>query len=186
MDNSDSASPKGRHSKFQIFRANGAESLMDSGNMSVEFPSDVRPQVTEAAKHGLLDGDQVKVLFDLPGFSLIHAWIKKNYPLSLHTHDTDCLYFIVSGELRLGNELLGKGDGFFVPANVPYTYLAVGDNGVEILEFRHSGQFNFKSLSKGNFWNKAIETCKAEQAAWQHAISPLALNAQHDDTENAK
>jgi len=186
MNTNSTDKPADVAAKFQIFRANGAESLMDSGNMSVEFPSDVRPLVTEASKHGLLDGDQVKVLFDIPGFSLIHAWIKKNYPLSLHTHDTDCLYFIVSGELRLGNEVLGKGDGFFVPANVPYTYLPVGDNGVEILEFRHSGSFNFKSLSKGNFWNKAIETCKSEQQGWQNAISPLARSPKQDNTENLK
>ncbi|MFT5888191.1 MAG: mannose-6-phosphate isomerase-like protein (cupin superfamily) [Zhongshania sp.] len=186
MNTNSTDKPANVAAKFQIFRADGAESLMDSGNMSVEFPSDMRPLVTEASKHGLLDGDQVKVLFDIPGFSLIHAWIKKNYPLSLHTHDTDCLYFIVSGKLRLGNEVLGKGDGFFVPANVPYTYLPVGENGVEILEFRHSGAFNFKSLSKGNFWSKAIETCKSEQQGWQNAISPLARSPKQDNTENLK
>lgn len=159
--------------QFQIFRARDAEKLVDSGIMSVEFPADVRPMVTEASANGLKEGDEARVLFNMPGFSLVHAWLKKDYPLALHTHDSDCLYVIISGALRLGNETLGKGDGFFIPANVPYIYTPVGDNGVEVLEFRHAVAFNYKALSKGNFWPKAIETCKTNQEMWKKAVSPL-------------
>lgn len=164
--------------KFQIFRARDASKLLDAEIMSVEFPSDVRPFVNEAVANGLKEGDEAHVLFNLPGFSLTHAWLKKNYPLTLHTHDSDCLYVIISGALRLGNETLGKGDGFFIPANVPYIYVPVGENGVEVLEFRHAVAFNFKSLSKGNFWPKAIETCKTNQEAWKNAVSPLHVESQ--------
>ncbi|WP_373080830.1 cupin domain-containing protein [Zhongshania sp.] len=159
--------------KFQIFRAQDANTLLDSEIMSVDFPSDVRPFVNEAVAHGLKEGDEAHVLFNLPGFSLTHAWLKKNYPLTRHTHDSDCLYVIISGALQLGTEILKKGDGFFVPANVPYIYVPVGENGVEVLEFRHAQAFNFKCLSGANFWPKAIETCKNNQEDWKNAVSPL-------------
>lgn len=159
--------------KIQIFHARDARSMMELGIMSVEFPSEIRPLVGEAVANGLIAGDEVKVLFSIPGFSLLHAWLKKDYPLSAHSHDADCLYWIVSGALQYGDRILRKGDGFFVPANVPYSYVPVGDNGVEVLEFRHVEAFNFKSRSGERFWQKAIETCKTTSQSWKDARSPL-------------
>jgi mannose-6-phosphate isomerase-like protein (cupin superfamily)/ketosteroid isomerase-like protein len=159
--------------KLQIFHAKDARLMLEMGIMSVAFPPEVRPLVNQAASDGLLYGDETKVLFNRPGFSLLHAWLKKDYPLSTHTHDVDCLYWIVSGALKLGSRILRKGDGFFVPANVPYTYVPVGDNGVEVLEFRHAVSFDFRSRSKEAFWIEAAATSRMNRELWKNARSPL-------------
>jgi mannose-6-phosphate isomerase-like protein (cupin superfamily) len=64
-----------------------------------------------------------------------------------HTHSLDCLYFIVAGEAHMGNQTLGTGDGFFVPANQPYTYTA-GPEGVKVLEIRNGTSFDMQVLEK--------------------------------------
>jgi mannose-6-phosphate isomerase-like protein (cupin superfamily) len=121
---------------------------------------------------GVLDGEEVKVLVSFPGFSLSHAWMKKDYPLTLHSHDSDCLYYIVAGTLRLGTEELGPRDSFFVPADVPYTYRP-GPEGVEVLEFRQEARFSFVNLSKGaGFYEKGALTCAANHDAWKVATPP--------------
>ena len=74
------------------------------------------------------------------GMSLVHVWFGPNLPLFRHSHPRygDCLYYVVAGELILGNRKLGPGSGFFVPNGHPYKYTA-GPTGVEVLEFRAGG-----------------------------------------------
>ncbi len=74
------------------------------------------------------------------GMSLYHVWFGPNLPLFRHSHPRfgDCLYYVVAGELILGNRRLGPGSGFFVPNGHPYKYTA-GPAGVEVLEFRAGG-----------------------------------------------
>jgi hypothetical protein len=162
--------------KIQFFSANDAPRLTETDILTIVSPPELKPLIRQAISNGLAYGEEVRVLFNVPGFSLVHAWFKKSYPLPVHTHDADCLYFIVSGELRLGNRALGKGDGFFVPANVPYSYSVVGDNGVEVLEFRHATSFDFCGRSGEAFWLKAIETCRTHNEVWKQARSPLVRN----------
>lgn len=156
---------------FQIFRAADAKGLMEV--MTMESMTDIQRNGLKAlVELGYLHGDEVDILVDLPGFSLAHAWLKKDYPLTLHSHDSDCLYYIVSGSLRLGTEELGARDSFFVPAGVPYTYRP-GPQGVEVLEFRHAGTFNFLNLSKSAaYWAKAAETVAANVEEWKTAKRP--------------
>lgn len=160
---------------FTIFRAKDAPGLVESGCMKMEPMSDVqRDGMKKAVAAGYTQGDEVKILVDLPGFSLAHAWLKKDYPLALHSHDSDCLYYVVAGSLKLGTEELGPRDSFFVPAHTPYTYRP-GPNGVEVLEFRHQGQFNFLNLSKsGAFWDKAAQTVLDNLEGWKMAAPPSA------------
>ncbi|MFC4595671.1 cupin domain-containing protein [Sphingobium tyrosinilyticum] len=166
-------SEQGSKSKFQIFRAEDAPGLMESGHMKVEPYTDLQRQwVVKAKEAGLLEGDQLKVLLDIPGFNLTYAWLKKEYPLPLHSHDSDCLYYIIAGDVRIGTERLGAGDGFFVPAGVPYQYTP-GEDGVEVLEFRTVSQFNMLNLSKGEgFWRKAVDSLNATQDDWAQAVPP--------------
>jgi hypothetical protein len=63
------------------------------------------------------------------------AWFKPNFPLTRHSHNIDCLYYVLSGSAIMGNRTLRAGDSFFVPADAPYKYLA-GPEGVEVLEIR--------------------------------------------------
>lgn len=73
------------------------------------------------------------------GFSLVYLFFKPNFPLFRHRHENDCLYVVISGEARMGNQTLKAGDSFFVPAYAPYAYTA-GPDGVEVLEVRHNAE----------------------------------------------
>lgn len=169
--------PETGTASFEIFRAADAKGLMELGCMTVEPYTPIqREGVNKAITAGYLDGEEVRVLTNLPGFSLTHAWLKVDYPLPLHSHDSDCLYYIIAGSIYLGTEMLGPRDTFFVPAGVPYSYKP-GPEGVELLEFRHATQFNFLNLAKGaGFWEKAAETAASRHEEWQHAARP-SLNA---------
>lgn len=158
---------------FTIYRAKDAPGLVESQVMEMAPMTDVqRAGMRQTIEAGYLEGDQVKVLVDMPGFSLTHAWLKKNYPLALHSHDSDCLYYIVAGSLKLGTEELGPRDSFFVPADVPYTYRP-GPDGVEVLEFRHATHFNFVNLSKtAAYWEKAAQTVADNLDDWKTARPP--------------
>ena len=102
----------------------------------------------------------------------MHAWFKKDYPLPLHSHSADCLYYVVAGSARLGTEELRPGDSFFVPANTPYTYHA-GPEGVEVLEYRHTLDIDFQNYAKGQaFYDKALETVIANRDDWRAAPKP--------------
>jgi len=163
--------------KFQIFRAADAPGLMEAECMSIA-PS--TPEQQEGMKKlmeaGYHHGDEVKVLVDIPGFSLTHVWFKADYPLLLHSHNADCLYYIIAGSLQMGSETLGPRDSFFVPADAAYTYRP-GPEGVELLEFRQQGKFDFRNLTKGAaFFEKAAATVAANVEGWRTA-KPPALNA---------
>lgn len=162
--------------KFRIFRAKDAKALEETDTMSL-------PEFTTAQLEGLAGmhqpdmarGDEVKVLVDLPGFHLSHVWFKKDYPLPRHSHNCDCLYYIIAGSLKMGTEELGPRDSFFLPADVPYTYRP-GPDGVELLEFRHATQFDFKLLvSNDAFWKRAVEVAQEHRDEWRAAKMP-ALN----------
>lgn len=167
---SESKQPDG---KFQIFRAADAPGLMQAACMTVEPFSPVqRAGMDKMLAAGYLEGDQVKVLVNIPGFSLTHVWFKKDYPLPLHSHDADCLYYIIAGSLRIGTEELGARDSFFLPSGTPYTYRP-GPDGVELLEFRHATHFNFVNLAKGAaFWDKGATAIAANVEGWRSARMP--------------
>jgi quercetin dioxygenase-like cupin family protein len=160
-------------SKFQIFRASDAPGLMEAGCMSVEPYTDIqRAGMDKLLDAGILEGEEIRVLVNVPGFSLTHVWFKKDYPLPLHSHDADCLYYIIAGTIRLGTEVLGARDSFLIPAEVPYTYKA-GPEGAEVLEFRHATHFNFVNLAKGaGFWDKAVEAASQNLEGWRTAVPP--------------
>lgn len=158
---------------FQIFRAADAPNLNETTCMDIAPMTDAQRQgMRKMVDAGYLHGDVVNVLVDLPGFALAHAWLKKDYPLTLHSHNSDCMYYVVSGSLRMGTETLGPRDCFFVPKDVPYTYRP-GPEGVEVLEFRHTGQFDFVNHSKGEaFYDKGAEAIAANVEGWKVAKRP--------------
>ena len=160
--------------RFTIFRAADAPTLSEAGCMTIEPFSDVqRAGVDRMMAAGFGEGEEIRVLVDLPGFSVTQVWFKKNFPLPLHSHDVDCLYHVVAGDLRLGTETLGPRDSFFVPAGTPYTYTP-GTDGVELLEIRQQGRFNFVNLAKGTaFWARGEAACAANREDWRTASRPL-------------
>ncbi|MDG2002786.1 MAG: cupin domain-containing protein [Novosphingobium sp.] len=158
--------------QMSIFRANKANEMTgEDGHFEPPPPNSVDgwSLMFEA---GLADGTVAKKLFDAPGFSLIYNWFKPHFPLPRHSHSQDCLYYIISGSLRLGTEDLAPGDGFFIGADVPYTY-KVGADGLEILEFRHEGYFTTRSFAANKeFWDKTIASIAANRETWKGLTPP--------------
>jgi quercetin dioxygenase-like cupin family protein len=56
------------------------------------------------------------------GLSLVSLDFPPGAMLPRHGHSTDCLYYIVSGAIVMGQRELGPGDGFFAPSDQPYAY----------------------------------------------------------------
>lgn len=162
MPSSDRDAPK-----FQIFRARDASDYAEHGPMAVAaMPETVMAGMMALGDAGLTDGARVKLLYSRPGMSLTYCWFKSGYPLPLHSHSADCLYFVIAGELKIGTEMLAAGDGFFLGSDVPYAYVA-GDQGVEVLEFRTSDSFDFQALGKTDaYWTKMLASLIAAKPAW--------------------
>jgi quercetin dioxygenase-like cupin family protein len=143
-----------------IYRAGDAPALQDTDMM---YYGDEPPSASDEATHEAIDfgdrvhGAKVSVLFRPEregGLSLVHVWLKKNFIISRHSHNADCLYYVISGEAVLGSQVLRAGDGFFVPADHPYAYRA-GPGGAEVLEFRGARSFDYASLEKPDGWAAA-------------------------------
>lgn len=163
--------------RILFFRAQDAEEL-GSEMMPVEG-------MDEGAAGGLASlsegnfaaglGDRARVLFREPGekgMSLVYLWFKSGYVLPFHSHNVDCLYYVLGGELHMGSQVLRKGDGFFIPADHGYGYEA-GPDGVEVLEFRHATRFNF--VFKGNSearWDRILEVFRQRADLWAEETVP--------------
>lgn len=158
---------------FEIFRASEAR---DYGEHNIQEMIDPPPAAIEAlgdfVKEGGMAGQQVKLAYARPGFSLTHVWFKSGYPLPLHSHTGNCLYYIVAGSVRIGKDVLGPGDGFFIEDLVPYTY-ETGPKGVEVLEFRATDYLDirFKARSKAA-WDKIVDRLRERSADWESELPP--------------
>ena len=72
-------------------------------------------------------------------------------------------------------EELGPGDGFFVGEDVPYTY-TTGPEGVEVLEFRDTNDFNIRFMTKtAKAWTRIAEQVRERQEAWADEVPPTEL-----------
>src|SRR5262245_27083896 len=120
---------------FEIYRTTDYRDYAEHDVMEIV---DLSPAIVEGLagfyQQGAGGGQRVRMAYSRPGMSLTHVWFKSGYPLPLHSHTGDCLYFILAGSIRVGKDELGPGDGFFVASDVPYTY-ETGPNGAEVLEF---------------------------------------------------
>lgn len=158
---------KENEARFAIYRAADAPDFSEISIMEMAGVTPVIQAGIEAAQaEGAAEGDMVKLLFAMPGMSLTYAWFKSGYPLPLHSHNADCLYYIIAGSLKLGTEELGPGDGFFVGCDVPYAYTP-GPKGVEVLEFRTADTFDIRFMGKTKaFWDKTADAVKREKVNW--------------------
>ena len=159
-----------------IHRASDAINLAETDFMTQAGASEeVSRGVSEIVDAGVGTGSEVKVLVrDAGGFSLVYLWFKANYPLPRHSHNVDCMYYVISGSAMMGSQTLRPGDSFFVPAGAPYQYSA-GPEGIEVLEVRHGAtQFDIK-LSEAPLgrWREMAEVVKANRDRWaQTTTSP--------------
>jgi len=134
---------------IKLFRGEDAPNLSESGTMSAPvFEGDDRAVLAADGPRSpnLLTGNLDEVVYrgeGDDGMSLVRAWFGPHYVLPRHTHDGDCLYYVVAGSLKMGSQELQAGDGFFVPCNAPYGYEA-GPDGVVVLEFRQRTSFGIQ------------------------------------------
>jgi quercetin dioxygenase-like cupin family protein len=139
--------------KLVIFTAAAAPSLEESGMM--DEPTYTRPGANETPwpaefSERAMAASRLTVPFRQEGpggFSIVTVEFGPGFLLPRHSHSSDCLYYIVEGELVMGTRVLGAGDGFFLPADQPYAYRA-GPQGVKLLEFRHQAAFDMKIYEK--------------------------------------
>jgi len=171
---SDTATPAdSRSAGYDIFRTATAPSLDETSHMEIiGMNSEFEAGIAKALEAGFAEGNIVKTLFSRPGFSLTYAWFKSGFPLPLHTHNADCLYYIVAGSLQLGAETLGPGDGFFLGAGKAYRYTP-GPSGVEVLEFRTQEDFDINFLAKSlPAWEKIAASVAARKPDWANETAP--------------
>jgi quercetin dioxygenase-like cupin family protein len=126
-------------------------------------------QMTEWATSG---GHLVKALFRQgdEGMSLVWSQFAPGYPLPRHSHSADCLYYVVSGEARMGARRIPAGAGFFVPAGAPYAYTA-GPDGIEILEFRNVSSFDMQITESVARWDRIVDEVRTNKAAWDETAT---------------
>jgi hypothetical protein len=148
------------------FRLAEAPLLHETGMMSMPA---MNPGAPEEFMEWVSGGGQiVKVLFGDPeggGTSLVWSRFGPGYVLPRHSHSADCLYYVTRGELRMGRTVLAEGDGFFQPADRPYTYTA-GPDGVEVLEFRTSSPFDMQITESLPGWGRVLEAVRANRDVW--------------------
>ena len=162
-----------RHKSFEIYRASEAR---DYAEHAIQHMDDPPPAAIAAlgkfAMEGSAAGQQVKLAYARPGFSLTHVWFKSGYPLPLHSHSGDCLYHITAGSIRIGEDVLGPGDGFFVENDVPYTY-EIGPEGVEVLEFRATDQLDIRFKARGKaVWSRIVARLRERGPTWASEPPP--------------
>ena len=129
----------------------------------------------DAANVNVGSGERTRLLFKEPGdagMSLLHVWFKSGYVLPFHSHSTDCLYYVLAGELRMGSHILHQGDGIFIPADQAYGYEA-GPEGVELLEFRNASRFNLKFTPGAQArWDHMVQTYMSRATIWEEESVP--------------
>jgi hypothetical protein len=122
----------------------GESGIMSEAVIPPEFSAKLSDAGVSLSPKGIETGAQARVLFrdaGTDGLSLVHLRFAPGYMHRRHSHDSDCLYYIITGEVFLGKRKLTAGGGFFVPADRPYTY-RVGEQGVDVLEFRSKTSFD--------------------------------------------
>ena len=120
-------------------------------------------------------GAAAQTLFSRPNLHVSYAWFKSGFPLPLHSHDKDCYYLIIAGSMSVGAEVLGKGDGVFIPGGAPYT-VTPGEDGVEFLEMRTSSDYDTHYRAKTDaYWDRIAETQQASKDRWAEEKQPYGL-----------
>ena len=167
-DIQDNNVPEKEPPRFELFRGKDARNY---GEHNLQRVEGITPVVAEGLAHYVksyadANPSTVELVYGRPGFSLTKVWFKSGFPLPLHSHNSDCLYYITAGSVKVGTEELGPGDGFFVGRNVPYTYVT-GSEGVEVLEFRDTDDLNIRFMSKTkSTWEKAAAKMEASRDTW--------------------
>jgi quercetin dioxygenase-like cupin family protein len=156
--------------KMVVFRRSDAIALRESHAMGEVLFSEAALTYIEKFDLALLSkGTTTEVVFRQTapdGYSIVRAWFAPGYLLPRHSHSADCAYYVTAGELLLGRQVLGTGEGFFVPKDHPYSYEA-GRSGVEVIEFRRATTFNIRFVDdEEKRWTTVFNRAKANETEW--------------------
>ena len=104
---------------IEIHRAASGKDLMEAMYFAEMDEVQMRG-LTRLVEANYANGYVIRVLFssEALGISLTYSWFKQGFPLPRHSHSADCLYYIVSGEIHYGSEILMAGDCMSVVAVV--------------------------------------------------------------------
>jgi mannose-6-phosphate isomerase-like protein (cupin superfamily) len=176
-DVSSSASAGIGQKHIRTFRWEDAAEV-DGEIMAMEGVDDaVQAGFRQLAGNGLEEAQKIRCLFrdsGDPGSSLVHIWYKSGFVLPRHRHDADCVYYIIAGEIQMGNVVLRQGDGMFIPKNRDYMY-SVGPDGVELLEYRNASRFNIVFDGRDSAqWTRMVQAAKDNADAWKQQNEPPA------------
>jgi len=135
--------------KFEIFRAADAPEVNDSGLIEMVPGTPLQSAgLQKMFEAGLNEGSELRVLVNIPGFSLFHIWFKKDYPSRSTATTGTASTTSLAGSLTIGAETLGPRDCFLrSPLTPAYTY-QVGPEGLELLEIRQENHTDFRSHVK--------------------------------------
>ena len=161
--------------KIEIRRAGEGKELMEAmffGPMDAHHMEGLAKLVEADYANGFV----VKVLFssEALGLSLTYSWFKPGFPLPRHSHSADCLYYVISGEMHLGEEVLAAGDCMHVPAGALYTF-ETGPDGVEFIEFRQAARYDIRYQSPPRVWERQLDQTRTHAGLWKDAEAPLAV-----------
>ena len=87
--------------------------------------------------------------------------------------DLEMLKTSFGGAMKVGTEVLEKGDGVMIPAGAPYTVTPL-DEGVEFIEFRNAEDYdtNFRSKSE-TYWDRIAATREERGPIWAEEPQPV-------------
>jgi mannose-6-phosphate isomerase-like protein (cupin superfamily) len=131
--------------------------------------------MAQMRESGDVGGARAVTLFSNEAMHVSYVWFKSGYPLPIHSHDVDCFYQIFAGSMKVGSEVLGKGDGVMIPAGVPYT-VTPGEQGVEFFEFRTGPDYDTHYRAKTDtYWDRVSEVRRERKAIWAQEQAPYGL-----------
>src|SRR5258706_3108777 len=146
-----------------------------AGEPGFELHPAIARGMRQMRESGDVGGATAITLFASPKMHVSYVWFKSGYPLPIHSHDVDCFYQIFAGSMRVGTEVLGKGDGGMIPAGVPYT-VTPGEEGVEFFEFRTGEDYDTHYRAKTDtYWDRVAETRRERKAVWTEEKWPYGL-----------
>ena len=165
--------------KLTLFRGGDAPFIEDTDATTTAPMSDavleLVGRLVAVGGTGAGSGSDTRLLHRHDGpdaMSLVHVWLKPNKPVPRHSHDVDCLYSVLAGEVVMGSQVLRPGDGFFVPARHPYAF-RVGADGAEIIEFRTAATFDLQLHEESAaVWDEYVAAAVTNGDAWRAPSTP--------------
>jgi mannose-6-phosphate isomerase-like protein (cupin superfamily) len=153
----------------------------DAPERSATRPTEEQWERLKPSTESMTSANERKELVpNAAGINLTFIWWKPNFPLPRHSHNVDCLYYIISGSALLGRRTLMAGDSFFVPTDAPYQYTA-GPEGVEVLEIRRDKEFWDMNIREDpeHYGEKARAAVEANRDLWAHLAPPTFSVKEH-------